>query len=93
MLSIQAGEAVRLRFRAATPAGQVIRPPAAVTLTVSRNGVAGDPVHALAEWDGREWIAVMDTADWPPGSYTVTAEVSGPDGRGIAQAEVDVTAP
>ena len=95
------GETLTLRFRAQTPGGKVVRPPASVTVTVSGEG-SGPVTLASASisqaelassgvsFDGRQWSASWDTGGWARGTYQVTVTVEGADGKGIARAEVEV---
>lgn len=92
MLVIEAGETVRLKFKAHTPGGKVIRPPASAVVTLE--GTRGDlALLGDAAWDGYHWELLADTSSWPPGVYQACAQVSGPDGAGQAKAVIQVLAP
>lgn len=92
MLSVRAGETVRLRFRAQALGGRVVRPPAAAWCRVRARGgfTAGPELELPCTWDGQQWSALADTAGWSPGTYTATAEVSGDEGRGLGEVLVEV---
>lgn len=93
MLKIIGGETVKLRFRAQTPGGTVIRPPAVATVTVRCDGeLVALPDSAAIDWDGREWVACMSTEGWKlGGTYFVLAEVSSPEGRGLASVLLEIS--
>lgn len=94
MLTVAAGETVRLRFRAQTPDGSVVRPPAATAVTVLKDHVVVGytALNGAPEWDGRQWAVSVDTRTWPPGDYEVRARVTGSQGTGEGSAEIRVKA-
>lgn len=93
-LSVAPGESVRLRFRGEVAGGKLARPPEArvrVRVFVPDGSRLLDTVEA--DWTGREWQVTVDTSHWAPGTYTATAEVSGPDGAGAESASFEIRDP
>lgn len=85
------GVTLEVRFRAATPRGEVIRPPASTKVVVSR--LDGTQCHwepPEPAWDGRQWVLAVDTAGWALGDYQILAEVSGEQGTGHARTVIEL---
>lgn len=71
MPGVRQGQTLRLLLKASDPLGRYIREGTAVAFARGREYPAG--------WVERErgYVALIDTANWEPGTYTVTGEVRG----------------
>lgn len=98
-LTVVRGETVEFRFRARSPQGRVLRPGLDTVVRVlawAPGAVPGSdqPAHeAECRWNvyQQRWLARLRTDDWENGTWTLRADVSADNTRGMDWTEIEVT--